>query len=138
MIIIIIIYTHMISRLRAAGGGACVCWRSGLQLASTRHLGTKYCTLEIDTSEIIVDFQWHLPTDFHFSVEISLSQWIFTRNLQWTFTGTFQFNGISLLRALACNLLPRAPHGVLARLAGGQGPAHAVHRLLGAVQYNII
>ena len=51
-------------------------------------LGAKYCTPEIDTSEIIVDvqwhlptyFQWHLPTQFHLSVllskGLSLVQWI--------------------------------------------------------------
>ena len=26
-------------------------------------VGAKYCTPEIDTSEIIVDSQWHFPTD---------------------------------------------------------------------------
>ena len=32
-------------------------------------IGTKYCTPEINTSEVIVDFQWHFPMDFqwHFS-----------------------------------------------------------------------
>ena len=32
-------------------------------------LGAKYCTPEIDTSEIIVEFQWHIPMDV---------QWLFT------------------------------------------------------------
>ena len=60
------------------------------------------CIPEIDTSEIIVDlwwrfqtdFQWHLPTEFHLSVVVSqglsLSRWILTGNVQWTFGGIFQ------------------------------------------------
>ena len=40
------------------------------------------CTPEIGTSEIIVDFQWHFPTEFHSSVVFSkgwsLSQWMLT------------------------------------------------------------
>ena len=50
--------------------------------------GTKDCTPEIDTSEIIVDFQQHFPMDFQwyfpthvhvsvvFSKELKLFQWI--------------------------------------------------------------
>ena len=40
-----------------------------------------YCTPEINTSEIIVDFQWHLPMESICSVVLpeglSLVQWIF-------------------------------------------------------------
>ena len=37
-------------------------------------LGTKDCTPEIDTSEIIVDFQWHFPMDvqWHFQMDVHL------------------------------------------------------------------
>ena len=70
-------------------------------------LGTKDCTPEIDTSELIVDFQlhfpmdvqWRCPTDVHLSVVFSeglpLSQWMFTGNVQRT--STLTSNGISLL-----------------------------------------
>ena len=52
-------------------------------------IGAKDCTPEINTSEIILDFQWHFPmdcqwhfpTEFHWSAVFSeaLVQWIFTR-----------------------------------------------------------
>ena len=76
-------------------------------------LGAKYCTPEIDTSEIIVDFQchfpmdfqWHFPTTCHLSVlfpkGLSLVQWICTGNVQWipvTFSNGF-------LLDLVCNLM---------------------------------
>ena len=66
--------------------------------------GAKDCTPEIDTSEIIadcqwlspMDVQWHVPTEFHFSVAfskgLSLFLWIFTRVVQWTFSGIFQWS----------------------------------------------
>ena len=49
--------------------------------------GTKYCTPEIDTSEIIVDFQWHFQMDFqwHFPTKCNLSV-VFSKGLslcQW-------------------------------------------------------
>ena len=57
----------------------------------------KDCTPEIDTSEIIVDFQWHFPMDFHFSMdshfEISGVQYfapslsaslVCSRNITWS------------------------------------------------------
>ena len=68
--------------------------------------GAKYCTLEIDTSEVIVDFQWpfpmdcqwHFPTQFHLSVGVpkglSLAQWISTGMFQLTFSVFFP-NGLS-------------------------------------------
>ena len=34
---------------------------------AARPLGTTYCTLEIDTSEIIMNCQWHFPTNGHLS-----------------------------------------------------------------------
>ena len=50
-------------------------------------LGTKDCTPEIDTLEIIVDCQWHFPTGLHLSVVfskgLSLGQWIFSGIVQW-------------------------------------------------------
>ena len=38
-------------------------------------LGPKYCTPQINTSEIIVDLQWHFPVDvqWHFPTEFHLS-----------------------------------------------------------------
>ena len=60
-----------------------------------RCLGAKDCTPEINTSEIIVDVQWHVPMDcqwhvqkeFHLSVVcskgLSLVQWICTGVAQW-------------------------------------------------------
>ena len=54
------------------------------------------CIPEINTSEIIVDVQWHFTTELHFSVAFSkgipLSQWIPARIAQWTFSGIFQRN----------------------------------------------
>ena len=39
--------------------------------AASAHLGAKYCTPEINTSEIIVAFRRHVPLDFqwHFPME---------------------------------------------------------------------
>ena len=72
IIIIIIISCMFIMKVaRAPSGalGALVAQRAdaldahiGASLAS--HLGAKDSTPEIDTSEIIVDFQWHFPMDF--------------------------------------------------------------------------
>ena len=65
-------------------------------------LGAKDCTPEIDTSEIIVDFQWHFPMDcqwhfppeFHLSVVLSnglsLVHWICSAIVQWIVSGVFQ------------------------------------------------
>ena len=62
-------------------------------------LVAKDCTPEIDTSETIVDFQWHFPMDvqWYFPVELhlsvvcfkglSLAQWIFTGVVQRMFSG---------------------------------------------------
>ena len=65
------------------------------------HLGAKYCTPEIDTSEIIVDFQWHFPMDlqWYFPKDCHLSA-VFSQGLspyQWIFTGKFKWivRGIS-------------------------------------------
>ena len=67
-------------------------------------LEANYCTPEINTSEIIVDFQWHFPvacrwqcpTEFHFSVVLSkglsLVQWVFTGSVHWNFRGIIQWN----------------------------------------------
>ena len=67
-------------------------------------LGAKDCKPEIDTSEIIVDFQWHFPmdchshfpTDFYLSVVFSkglpLFQLIFNGSVKWTFSGIFHWN----------------------------------------------
>ena len=72
-------------------------------------LGAKDCTPEIDTSEIIVDFQWHFPMDFewHFQTEfhipvvfskgLSHVQWSFTGNVPWMFNGIFQRNFTSVI-----------------------------------------
>ena len=78
-------------------------------------LGAKDCTPEIDTSEIIVDFQWHFPmicqwhfpTEFRcsvvFSKGLSLSQWILTGIVQWIFTGIVQWISFcDFWRAIFC------------------------------------
>ena len=61
-----------------------------LSIPQAALVGTKYCTPETDTSEIIVDVQWHFPMDaqlyfpttYHtsvvFSKGLSLSQWMFS------------------------------------------------------------
>ena len=52
-------------------------------------LGAKYCTPEIGASAIIVDVQWHYPTDVHCSTvvskRLSLVQWMFTGIPYWMF-----------------------------------------------------
>ena len=62
-------------------------------------MGARDCTPEIDTSEIIVDFQWHCPTEFHFPAVFSkgwsLVQRILTGIVQWIFSGVFQWNNAS-------------------------------------------
>ena len=75
---------------------------SYVPLSSLRRLGAKDFTPEINTSEIIVDFQWHFPTDCqwyfptesHFSAVLSkglpLPGWMFTGIVQWTFGDIFQ------------------------------------------------
>ena len=64
----------------------------------------QYCTPEIDTSEVIVEFQWHFPMDYqlHFPMEFHysavspkdchLSSKIFTGISQWIFSGVLQGN----------------------------------------------
>ena len=73
------------------------------------------CTPSINTSETIVDFQWHFPVEFqwhfptncHLSVAcskgLSLPQCIFTGIIQWIVAFS---NGILLLWFLVCNILP--------------------------------
>ena len=58
------------------------------------HLGANYCTPEINTSEFIVDFQWHFPMDFqwHFPTKFQLSV-VVSKGLslvQWRFAGISQ------------------------------------------------
>ena len=68
-------------------------------------IGATYCTAEINTSEITVDFQWHFPMEFqwcfptemHYSVicstkGLSLVQWICTGNFQWMLSGIVQWS----------------------------------------------
>ena len=64
-------------------------------------LRAENCTPEMDTSDIIVDFQWQFPMDFqwHFQTDVhltvvcskglSLSQWMAAGNVEWTFSGLF-------------------------------------------------
>ena len=78
--------------------------------------GQKKCPPEIDTSEIVVDFQWHSPTDFqqHFpttfhvsavcSKGLSLFQRVCTGIVQWTFSGIFLW---IYFCDFWCNILPR-------------------------------
>ena len=53
---------------------------------SALRLGAEDCTPQINTSEIIVDFQWHFPAEVHLPVVVSkgssLVQWIVTR-ISW-------------------------------------------------------
>ena len=72
-------------------------------------LGAKDCTPEINTSEIIVDFQWHFPMDFQwcfptefrlsmaFPEGLSLAQWIFTGIVLCIFSGVSQWNFTSVI-----------------------------------------
>ena len=49
--------------------------REGQVSDDEARLGEKDCTPEINTSEIIVDFQWHFPMDcqWHFPTDVHLS-----------------------------------------------------------------
>ena len=75
-------------------------------------LGTKDCTPEIDTSEVIVDVQYcptdvsGILTDLHLSVVCSKGLSLPQRILLEMFNGHSLklSNGISLLRVLACNI----------------------------------
>ena len=53
---------------------------SAPDLGRLAKMGTTACTPEIDTSEIFVDFQWHVPTD---------SKWYFPKGSS-LFSGMFQ------------------------------------------------
>ena len=56
-------------------------------------IGAKHCTPEINTSEIIVDFQWHFPMDLSnlFSLVSGIFQTIVTSpvDLYWSFPTDF-------------------------------------------------
>ena len=54
--------------------------------------GTKYCTPEIDTSEIIVDVSGISQHISPFNCILSFSQWICDGNFQWTFSDIFRWN----------------------------------------------
>ena len=91
---------------------------SPLRILGAR-LGARDCTPEINSSEIIVDFQWHfpmdgewhVPTDFHvsevFSEGLSLVLWILTGIVRWTFSGIFQ--RFVTLRDLVWNIAAGPP-----------------------------
>ena len=97
---------------QAAAGGAAV-WSPRADLVVLHEppaadasvlQGQRNCTPEIDTSEIIKDFEWHFPVDFQwhvpmelhlsvvFSEGLSLVQWIVTGIVPWNFSGVFQWN----------------------------------------------
>ena len=61
--------------------------------------GAKDCRPEIDTSEIIADFQWHFPVDCHL-----FSGFLPNKNNGCSAT---IYNACSFLRHLVCKLLPR-------------------------------
>ena len=70
------------------------------QVGAPAHLGgdlagAKYCTPEINSSEVIVEFQRHFQTNRHCSMAfpkgLSLSQWIVTGIVQWMFSVVFQW-----------------------------------------------
>ena len=77
--------------------------RSAERRRADPSLGAKDCTPEVDTSEVIADFQWHLPMDFqwHLPTDCPLSavvskglspgQRIFTEIVQWIFSGILQW-----------------------------------------------
>ena len=82
------------------------CFRHGMRPVFSR-LGAKDCTPEIDTSEIIVDVQWHcpmdcqwnFPTEFHKSVPFPKDSHLssgFLLELSNGCSAVFS-NGISLL-----------------------------------------
>ena len=52
--------SFMTFRLHSASRAATL----GALLSRADRLGAKDCAPEIDTSEIVVDFQWHVPMDF--------------------------------------------------------------------------
>ena len=54
------------------------------------HLGANYCTTGINTSEIIVDLQWHFPID-----------------VQWSLPTEFDLPVVFSKELLVCNILPR-------------------------------
>ena len=93
------------TRRVARAGGPGILSRSLEPEKTTVHtVGANYYTPEINTSEIMVDFQWHFPMDFqwhfptkfHLSVVfpkgLSLSQWIFAGVVQWILSGIYQWN----------------------------------------------
>ena len=96
-------------------------------------IGATYITPEIDTSEAIVEFQRHFPTDFHFSavliyiyiyIYVYIYIYIFKRvvifpvdfywNLRRTFSGILQWNPHVLICSRAAKKIrasrtPRLP-----------------------------
>ena len=70
--------------------------------------GAKCCTPEINTSEIIMDFQWHFPID-----------------LQWHFPMAFHFSvvlskGLSLVQRISSGILQRTSSSILQHTVGGK------------------
>ena len=64
-------------------------------VAAEQCVGANY-TPEINTSEVTVDFQWHVPRNCHLSVVfpqgLSLVQWIRIGIAQCIFSGLVQWN----------------------------------------------
>ena len=94
-------------------------------LLSQTPVGAKDCTPEIDTSEIIVDCQWHFQMEFQsnfptpvdlsvvFPKGLSLFRWIFTGIVQWIFKYIFRWNSTFVPRTeKACNTRCRRILGI--------------------------
>ena len=64
-------------------------------------MGAKDCTPEVDTSGIIVDFQWHVPMDcqLHF-----LTEFHFSHGSRWNYPMDFQWH--VPMKFLVFNILP--------------------------------
>ena len=101
------IYTHICIALSSCSNivviGAPPAAPGAAAAARSSSLGAKDCTPEINSSEIIVDFQWRCPMGFqwHFPTEIHFSGVCFQRivtcpvdvywNCPMDFHGTFQW-----------------------------------------------
>ena len=76
-------------------------------------LGANYRTPEIDTSEVMVDVQWHFLTDYqlHFPMDCHVPSG-FVLDISDGLSVAFS-NDISLLTVLMCNLCPGRLHRII-------------------------
>ena len=84
-------------------------------LAGSVSRGARDRSLEIGTSEIIADFQWHVPMDvqWHFPMDCHFPSGV-SLELSSGLSVTFS-SGISFLRSLVCNLVPRLLQSISCR-----------------------